>query len=102
MVVTALPATADAGMLHERIAWPSIMTVQAPHCAMPQLYFVPVIFSESRRTHRSGVSGSTSTVWAMPLTIREIDMSVPSYLRGNQNWRQRFASVVIARHYFRI
>ena len=36
-------------------------TVQAPHCAMPQPYLVPVMPSVSRSTHSSGVSGSTST-----------------------------------------
>ena len=62
MVVTALPATADAGTLQERIAWPSIRTVQAPHWAMPQPNLVPVSLSESRSTHSNGVSGSTSAV----------------------------------------
>src|SRR6266699_1942049 len=47
---------------------------------MPQPYFVPMSFNESRSTHNSGVSGSTSTVWAMPLTIREIDISLPPVL----------------------
>src|SRR6266700_103677 len=82
MVVTALPATADAGMLHERVAWPSIRTVQAPHWAMPQPYLVPVSFKESRSTHSNGVSGSTSAVCAIPLTIREIDISLPPMLRA--------------------
>ena len=44
---------------------------------MPQPYLVPVSFSESRSTHNNGVSGSTSTLWAMPLTISEIDMPLP-------------------------
>ena len=37
-------------------------TVQAPHCAMPQPYFVPVMPMLSRITHSSGVSGSMSTL----------------------------------------
>src|SRR4051812_37192287 len=36
---------------------------------MPQPYFVPVMPSCSRITHSSGVSGSTSTVWTVPLTL---------------------------------
>ena len=62
MVVTDLPATVDTGMLQERMARPSIITVQAPHWAMPQPNLVPVSLSESRSTHSSGVSGSRSTV----------------------------------------
>src|ERR1700681_3031227 len=42
MVVTVSPAAADAAMLHDRVARPSIRTVQALHCAMPQAYLVPV------------------------------------------------------------
>ena len=30
------------GAWHERIGWPFRCTVQAPHWAMPQPYFVPV------------------------------------------------------------
>src|SRR5215470_16294078 len=66
MVVIDLPAAADRAILHDRVARPSMRTVQAPHCAMPQPYLVPVSFSESRSTHSNGVSGSTSTLWAMP------------------------------------
>jgi hypothetical protein len=36
--------------------------VQAPHWAMPQPYFVPVIPRWSRSTHSSGVDGSANTV----------------------------------------
>ena len=49
---------------------PSMWTVQAPHCAMPQPYFVPVRPIVSRNTHNSGVSGSASTVCDCPLTVR--------------------------------
>ena len=45
----------------ERTATPSMCTVQAPHCAMPQPYLVPVRPTCSRITHSSGVLGSTST-----------------------------------------
>src|ERR1700741_5401880 len=45
IVVIALPATAAAGTLQDRVASPLINTVQAPHCAMPQPYLVPVSLS---------------------------------------------------------
>ena len=64
-----LSETALTGSEQERVAAPSIWTVQAPHWAMPQPYFVPVRPSCSRITHSSGVSGSTSTVWTVPLTL---------------------------------
>src|SRR5947207_7335157 len=45
---------------------------QAPHCAMPQPYFVPVKPTFSRITHKSGVFGSTSTCCVLPLIVRRI------------------------------
>jgi hypothetical protein len=72
MVVIRLPAAADAGSEQDRTASPSICTVQAPHRAMPQPYFVPVIPSTSRSTHNSGISGSTSACCAFPLTVSRI------------------------------
>src|SRR5215468_1926380 len=79
MVVIDLPVAADRATLHDRAARPSMRTVQAPHWAMPQPYLVPVSFSESRSTHSNGVSGSTATLWAMPLTISEIDIAASPY-----------------------
>src|ERR1700741_5262535 len=70
MVVIFLPSTADSGSEHERIATPSTWTVQAPHWAMPHPYLVPVSPSVSRSTHKSGVSGSTSTSRVCPLILR--------------------------------
>jgi hypothetical protein len=61
IVVTRFPATRDSGETQERMALPSRCTVHAPHNAMPQPNFVPVISSESRKTHSNGVVGSTST-----------------------------------------
>src|SRR5262249_11606483 len=56
----------------ERTATPSICTVQAPHMAMPQPYFGPVIPSSSRNTHSSGMSPSTFTSWILPSTVRRM------------------------------
>ncbi len=68
MVVTRLPSTRERGETQERMAWPSRWTVHAPQRAMPQPNFVPVIPRESRRTHRSGVEGSSSTCTGLPFT----------------------------------
>ena len=57
------------GVMQDRVATPSICTVQAPHSAMPQPNFVPVMPSTSRNTQRSGVSPSTSTLCVSPLTL---------------------------------
>ena len=42
--------------------------MQAPQAAMPHPNFVPVNPSVSRRTHSSGVCGSTSTERVRPFT----------------------------------
>ena len=70
MVVICLPAASLTAMPQERVATPSIWTVQAPHCAMPQPYLVPVSPTFSRIAHSSGVSGSTSTSKVLPLILR--------------------------------
>src|SRR5436190_24054419 len=74
------------GSTQVRVATPSRCTVQAPHCAMPQPNLVPVSPSVSRSTQRSGVSGATSTVSRLPLTVKEIgDMTSFPLLRGLVN-----------------
>src|SRR5215203_59712 len=70
MVVISDVPMLSIGVTHERVAFPSTCTVQAPHSAMPQPNFVPVMPSTSRNTQRSGVSPSTSTVCICPLTLR--------------------------------
>src|SRR5262245_58518315 len=55
--------------MHERVASPFTWTVHAPHCAMPHPYLVPARLRTSRRTQSSGISGSTSTLWARPFTF---------------------------------
>ena len=49
-------------VMQERVAAPSMCTVQAPHSAIPQPNFVPVMPSTSRKTQSSGKSPSTSTL----------------------------------------
>src|SRR5580692_4142825 len=70
MVVICLPAASLTSMPQERIATPSTWTVQAPHCAMPQPYLVPVSPIFSRIAQSSGVSGSTSMSIVLPLMMR--------------------------------
>src|SRR5690242_17379979 len=70
MVVTFLLPTEFNGTWQERVATPSIITVQAPHWAMPQPYLVPVMPSVSRSTHKSGVRGSAFAWTDFPLTLR--------------------------------
>ena len=53
----------------ERTGLPSRCTVQAPHCAMPQPNFVPVVLSTSRNTQSSGMSPSTLTLRLSPSTL---------------------------------
>src|ERR1700719_2788240 len=77
MVVICLPATALTGTEQERIATPSIWTVQAPHWAMPQPYLVPVMPIVSRNTQSRGVVSSTSALWDWPLMDSEIIFILP-------------------------
>src|SRR5262245_63346173 len=60
-----LPTTIE----QERATSPLMCTEQAPHCATPHPYFVPVNASCSRMTHRSGVSASTCTSRIFPFTL---------------------------------
>jgi hypothetical protein len=46
--------------------------VQAPHCAMPHPYFVPVSRKWSRMTQSNGVEGSTSRFTFLPFTEKAI------------------------------
>src|SRR5258708_28801195 len=67
MVVIFLPATAETGVMQARVGAPSTCTVHAPHSAMPQPNFVPVMPSTSRSVHSSGVSCGTSAFTGLPL-----------------------------------
>ncbi len=79
MVVIFLPTAALTGMPQERTGTPSMCTVQAPHCATPQPYLVPVRPTCSRSTHRSGVSASTSTECSLPFTL-SLNMAIGTFL----------------------
>src|SRR4051794_17942753 len=82
MVVIFLPAAAEMGVTHERMAFPSRCTVQAPHRAAPQPNLVPVIPSVSRSAQRMGVPGSASSVWFRPLMLSVLMVSQVSVVLG--------------------
>src|SRR5215813_11002379 len=69
MVVTVDSPTLATGITQERNGIPFRCTVQAPHKALPQPNFVPVIPSTSRKTQSKGMSPSTSTSCSTPLTF---------------------------------
>src|SRR5258708_20220495 len=58
-----------SGTEQERCTSPLMCTEQAPHCATPQPYFVPVSPTCSRTTHRRGVSPSARTSTVLPLML---------------------------------
>ena len=93
MVVIFWPAAAEIGVTQERMAWPFMCTVQAPHSAAPQPNLVPVISSVSRRAHRMGVSGSRSMETVLPLMVRSVIAVSPCCGSVRQGWGPR-SSVV--------
>src|SRR5271169_2233825 len=72
MVVIFLFSASFTCTWQDLSALPSIWTVQAPHWATPQPYFVPVSPSCSLMTHSSGTSGPVSTSYLFPFTSSEI------------------------------
>lgn len=70
--LSALPTD----VTQERVRWPSIKTMQAPHRPSPQPYLELVKWRSSLRTSSRGRSGSVSTVRFWPLTIRVILASI--------------------------
>src|SRR5512132_2966018 len=74
IVVTRLFAAALIVVRQERIGSPSMWTAQAAHWPIPQPYLVPVSPSVSRNTQSRGVSGLTSTVSRLPLTVSVKDV----------------------------
>src|SRR5882762_9292449 len=80
IVVTFFPATLEIAVMQERVASPLMCTVHAPQSAMPQPNFVPVMFSVSRSTQSSGMSGLTSTDCDLPFKVKLMAME-SSYCR---------------------
>jgi hypothetical protein len=67
MVVTLRPSASPSDSVQLGMAWPSTITVQAPHSPVPQPYLVPVRLAASRKAHSSGVSSGRriSSGWAL-------------------------------------
>src|ERR1700739_1226194 len=71
------------GMLQERTALPSMITVQAPHWPNPQPNLGPCSSRSSRKTYKSGVVGSVSTTRDWLFTRSEIRAMRVSFLGGS-------------------
>src|SRR3954464_11140806 len=80
VVICDLPRL-STGVTQDRVAMPSICTVQAPHWAIPQPNFVPVMPSTSRNTQRSGMSAGASNDFCSPLIV-SLFMRDPMYGRN--------------------
>src|SRR3954462_9336579 len=90
-MVTILSAafTLPTGIEHERITSPLMCTEQAPHCATPQPYLVPVRPTCSRMTHKSGVSASACTSRTLPLMFSFAMCCLPRRLTAvTLSWRR--------------
>src|SRR5689334_560733 len=96
MVVIFLPATAEMGVMHDRVGMPSTCTVHAPHSEAPQPNLVPVICRWSRSAHNRGVSGDASTSTDLPLMFRFAIWNLP------WNARSRRATLLPARNHVNI
>src|SRR5690349_4323689 len=77
IVVIFLPSAADTGVPQERTGLPSRCTVQAPQSCAPHPNLVPVMPTVSRIAQSSGVLGSTSTLWVLPLIFRRAIAFLP-------------------------
>src|SRR5262252_236101 len=67
VTILSVGLIALTGIEQERTTLPFRCTEQAPHCATPHPYLVPVRPTCSRITHNSGVPGSTCTSLVLPL-----------------------------------
>jgi hypothetical protein len=92
IVVIFFPATLETGVMQERVASPLMCTVHAPQSAIPQPNFVPVMFSVSRSTQRSGICGSTSTVVDFPFSVNVVPMIFPPTRQISYNTPPRYGN----------
>src|SRR5260370_16399938 len=69
VTILSVALIALTGMEQERRTSPLMCTEQAPHCATPQPYLVPVRPACSRIAHSRGVSASTCTSRSLPLML---------------------------------
>src|SRR6202140_2639375 len=69
VTIWSVSLTSPSRIEQERRTSPLMCTEQAPHCATPHPYLVPVRPTCSRMTHKSGVSASTCTSFILPLML---------------------------------
>src|SRR5262245_40590608 len=69
-VVIFFPETEPTSVMHDRVARPSMMTVQAPHWPSPHPYLLAVRFRSSRSTSRRLRSASVLTCARFPLMFK--------------------------------
>src|ERR1700757_1299539 len=81
MVVIGSLATDPTVVMQERTARAPTSTVHAPQRPIPHPYLAPLSFNMSRSTHKSGISGETSTVAATLLTVNLIGIDPPHPVR---------------------
>src|SRR5947207_9757635 len=74
----ALPATVVTSREQEYSGLPSISTMQAPHCSVPQPNLVPRRLSSSRSTDSSGAVPSALTETGRPLTTKLYSSLTPA------------------------
>src|SRR4051812_11774817 len=74
MVVISFFDASEIIVMHDRVAFPSISTVQAPHWPSPQPYLVPVMSRSSRNTLSRLRSGSASILRRTPLTWSSVTL----------------------------
>src|ERR1700730_5483375 len=77
VTILSVGSTALTGIEQERCTSPLMCTEHAPHCAIPQPYFVPVSPTCSRRTQSKGISSSTFTSMTSPLTLSFVTHNTP-------------------------
>src|SRR4051812_883369 len=65
-----LPCACTANIRHDRIASPSMITVQVPQTPCSQPIWVPVWPQSSRMASTSVLRGSTRMAWSRPLIVR--------------------------------
>src|SRR6266478_8437558 len=95
-MVTILSASfsVPTGTEQERRTSPLTCTEQAPHCATPHPYLVPVRPTCSRITQSRGVSASACTSRILPLTLSLAINAAPPGLTGWLPYPRRGAEAI--------
>src|SRR5437667_7393790 len=98
VTMRSVALTLPTGTEQERFSSPLMCTEQAPHCATPQPYLVPVRPACSRIAHSRGVLGSTLSSRDLPLIVRRaIGSSLPGLLCGAANIRDHASERKLSR-----